>query len=118
MHRFYALPNPCDPNKNGLIHNQNHVVYRWDRNDCNVYFSVTKLDNVISAHFSSDKEGLKLMKDAIEECFEFLMDEYKWCEKIAGLVKRESVGRLIEKCGFVKKAYNEEQDIHIYERER
>ena len=85
---------------------------------CNVYFSVTKLDNVISAHFSSDTGGLRLMKEAINEGFDFLMDQYEWCEKVAAVVKRESVGRLIEKCGFVKKAYNENEQLYVYERER
>jgi len=85
----------------GLPINEHHIVYRWVHPDCKILFSVARLgEGGCSAHFASDKQGLRHLKEAIEEWCNFLFEKYEWCTMILAKTIEPSVGRLITKCGF------------------
>ena len=46
----------------GLTTNENHLVFRWNRDDCKVLFSASRRGNAASCHFASDKRGLRHIK--------------------------------------------------------
>lgn len=86
----------------GLSADDNHLVFRWVEIDCKILFSIARLGNGASCHFASDKAGLKKLKQAINEFCNYCFLLFDWCTMILAKVKRESVCRLIEKCGFEK----------------
>jgi len=84
----------------GLPTSKTHRNYRWAENECKILASVTFLGNAVSAHFASDKNGLRKLKDAISDfedfCFNFLK-----AEMILAKIEKKSVERLMKRCGFV-----------------
>ncbi len=70
--------------------------------------------NAISAHFASDKKGLRHIKSAIEDFCAWIFDTYKWCTMILAMIERPSVTRIVRKCGF--KHVIDNQGYKIYAR--
>lgn len=98
MPRFYEYEGDLI----GLATDANHVVFRWIESDCKILFSVARVGKGCSCHFASDKNGLRHIKQAINEFCEFLFRKFKWCNMILAKVEKNSVERLIRKCGFAK----------------
>jgi hypothetical protein len=93
-----------------------HQVYRWEkRDDCKILFSVTRKGNACSIHFASDPEGLRFLKEAIEDFIEFCF-EYQWCRMVIGFISKPSVMRLAEKMGFFLVQELPEEDVVVYAR--
>lgn len=95
----------------GLPCDRNHLVFRWGDNDCKILFSVCRRGNAASCHFASDKKGLRKLKQAINEFTAFVFDLFKWCIMSIAIVSKSSIGRLIEKCGYMAFAEYEDGDI-------
>ena len=85
---------------NGLVSDEDHLIYKWDRDDCLILFSVCRKGDAASCHFSSDKKGLRKVKDAIEAFSAFLFFEFKWCKMIIAQITIPSVCRIVEKLNF------------------
>ena len=85
----------------GLPTNENHRVYRWDRDDCKVLFSVTRRGCAAVGHFASDKRGLRHLKDAINQFTALCMVDFDWCKMVISLNERESIRKLLKRIGFV-----------------
>ena len=100
----------------GLPTNENHMVFRWNRQDCKVLFSASRRGNAASCHFASDKRGLRHIKEAVDGFVRFAFWLFDWCEMVLAQVGRASVGRLIEKTGFIPVA--EIDDTTVYMRAR
>lgn len=80
---------------------ENHLVFRWIEPNCKVLFSVCRQGNGASCHFASDKKGVFKIKRAINEFCEFVFWAFDWCEMIIAKINRESVTKLITRCGFI-----------------
>ena len=97
----------------GLPTNNNHLVFRWNRQDCKVLFSASRRGNAASCHFASDKRGLRHIKEAIDGFVRFAFWLFDWCEMVLAQVSIQSVGRLIQKIGFEPVADCEEGTIYM-----
>lgn len=75
-----------------------HQVWRWMESE--VYVSMTRRDNAIFCHFSAAPEALRHLKKATNELVSLLFELNPWCQVVMGSIKRDSVARLMEKCGF------------------
>lgn len=100
----------------GLTTTPNHLVFRWNRNDCKILFSAARQGNAMSCHFASDKSGLRLLKEAIDKFVCCVFQAFSWCTMVLANVNKPSVGRLIEKVGFAPIA--KADDMTIYARAR
>ena len=83
-----------------LLTSDNHLNFRWRQPDCNILFSVTQQGNAAVSHFTSDKSGLRRLKEAVNDWCEFCFYLFEWCEMVIGVIEKPSVTRLAEKCGF------------------
>lgn len=75
-----------------------HQVWRWMESE--VYVSMTRRENAIFCHFSATPEALRHLKKATNELVSLLFELNPWCQVVMGSIKRDSVARLMEKCGF------------------
>lgn len=85
----------------GLPCNENHLVFRWTNHDCKILFSCAEKQDGLSCHFASDKKGLRLLKKAINEWCDFVFSSTDYT-KILAVTGKESINRLIKKCGFIE----------------
>jgi hypothetical protein len=102
----------------GLGHDESHLVFIWCRNDCKVLFSATRKGNGMSCHFSSDKRGLRHLKEAINEFVQFVFGCCKWCKMVLAIIEKPSVERLVLKCGFDYVVDLDNLDHRVYMRAR
>jgi len=92
---------------------ENHLIFRWDFPECKVLFSVCKRGDAASCHIASDKKGLRFLKVACNEFFDFVMNEFKWCERVMVAIKKPSVCRLVEKIGFELLGYADDSSLYM-----
>lgn len=97
----------------GLCVNDNHSVYRWNNKDCKILISMTRHGNGMSCHFSSDKKGLRLVKNAIIDGMDYIFKKFDWCEMIFANIDTPSVERLVKKIGFSHVANSDSGRIFI-----
>lgn len=97
----------------GLCTNENHLVFRW-HGPGKILFSVSRRGNAASCHFASNKNGLRYIKKAVDEFVEFVFWLFDWCTMVVAQVTKDSVGRLIEKVGFMPVTSTDE--IKVYAR--
>lgn len=93
---------------------ENHAVLRWS--GARVFFSCCQKGQALSAHFSADREGIRLLKPAIEEFCAWAFASMPWCRMIFACIVRPSVARLVVKCGFT--LLETRDDLQIYVRFR
>lgn len=84
----------------GLCADKDHMVFRW-KGPGKVLFSVTQIDEAVSCHFASDKIGLRHLKKACDDFVNFCFYLFPWCKMVIACVAVSSVGRMIQKIGFV-----------------
>jgi hypothetical protein len=85
----------------GLVVTANHVVFRWNVDHCIILFSMCCQGASANCHFASNKAGLRYIKHCIDKFVRFVFSRYEWCRMVIANVSPASVGRLIEKVGFV-----------------
>lgn len=90
----------------GLYMDENYIALTYGDN---IRFSYAQRGEAISAHFSANKQGLRDIKPAIEEFCRWALRDYG-AEMVLATVKKKSVGRLIERCGF---SYAFTKDDHV-----
>jgi hypothetical protein len=100
----------------GLPTNDHHLNYRWDTDEAEVLFSVTRLGNSVSCHFASDLQGLYRIRKAIDEFADFIFSTCPWCRMILLKITSDKIERLIRRCGFEK--LTTIGDVKIYIRRR
>ncbi len=82
----------------GVLHNENYRVVQTE--DGHTTFSYTKQGKGMNCHFACDHEALRRSKQVINGFCEWLFSQYAWCECIFAIVNKQSVDRLVKKCGF------------------
>lgn len=97
----------------GLYVDENHLVFRW-HGPGKILFSVSRRGNAASCHFASNKHGLRYIKKAVDEFVRFVFWLFDWCTMVLAQVTKASVGRLIEKVGFMPVTSTE--DFTVYAR--
>lgn len=93
----------------GLPVNDKHLVYKWDK--ANILFSCTQRGNALSCHFAADKKSLRKLKAAINEWCDFVFSTTNY-DTILALTAKESINRLILKCGF-KPVIQSKQSLYV-----
>ena len=84
----------------GLLADESYAVFRYMHENCKILVSISKRGEAANCHFASDRNGLRLMKIAIEDWCDFCFWLFDWCDAVMAIVTRPSVGRLCEKTGF------------------
>lgn len=84
---------------NGLWWEEDHQVWRWL--DGEIYVSMTRRENTVFCHFSAKGASVRRLKDAIDEFCELVFGLMDWCMAVMACIKRDSVERLVKRCGFV-----------------
>lgn len=107
---------PFEGDLGELPTDNNHLVFKWANSDCKVLFSVSRLGDAASVHFSSDKSGLRNIKKAANEFCLFVFLLFDWCTMIIAKTTLKSVGRMIKKIGFNEVARN--STVTAYAREK
>ena len=82
----------------GIAHDENHAVFRWS--EARVFFSCCEKGDGLSAHFSTDRDGIRHIRQAIDEFCAWAFESMPWCRMIFACIVRKSVARLVVKCGF------------------
>jgi len=82
----------------GIATDDDHAVFRWMKG--RVFFSCCQKGDTLSAHFSADRAGIRLLKQAIGEFCDWAFASLPWCKMIFACIERPSVERLVVKCGF------------------
>ncbi len=94
----------------GVLRNENYRVVQTIDGD--ITFSYTKQGDGMVCHFAASKDALRGLKQAINGFCAWMFENYH-PKCIFAVVKRKSVGRLIEKCGF-KHIADDERKQMIY----
>lgn len=96
-----------------LLTSSYYMNFKWVESDCNILFSATRQGNAITAHFTSDKAGLRRLEQAVNEWCDFCFWLFDWCEMIIGIIERNSVCKLAERCKFEQVASFGKTKIYI-----
>ena len=83
----------------GVCRSDNHALYEWNGKG-KVVFSATALGKGLSIHFAAEKKSLREIKPAINEFCKWAFKTFE-CRMIFGEISRESIARIVKKCGFV-----------------
>lgn len=97
----------------GVLMNKVNLACVWS-GPGRVIFSFARRGQGMSAHFSSDKKGLRHIKAAINDFCVWIFENYRWCRMIFAMITKPSVERLVKKCLFTYLA--RQNDIRIYVR--
>lgn len=98
----------------GVAEDGNHAVFKWSEAD--LFVSCCQKGAAISAHFATDRAGIRSLKHAIDEFCAWVFGTMSWCRMIFACIVRPSVERLVVKCGF---SFLETRDgVQIYARFR
>nr|WP_294975016.1 hypothetical protein [uncultured Pseudomonas sp.] len=98
----------------GLYWEPKYQVWRWTKG--RIYASLTREEDAIFCHFSAAPSSVRDMKEAVNDFCALAFELLPWCTMIMGCIKRDSVVRLVKKCGFVHVI--DHKDLKIYVRYR
>ncbi len=87
---------PCE-DKGGVAVDENYMVVRHESGVC---FSFAQRGNAVMAHFSAKGPALRRIKESINDFCDWVFSALPWAEMIMAVIKKPSVVRLVEKCGF------------------
>lgn len=91
----------------------NHIVYRWGNPKCKVLFSLCKRGDSAACHIASDKKGLRFLKGACNEFFDFIMSNFDWCKRVIVAIELPSVCRMVKKIGFELLGYADNSSLYM-----
>lgn len=97
----------------GLPCDENYLVFRWRNPDCRIYFSIAQKGAAVTAHFSSDKAGLRHLKTVIPLFCDWLFQEFDWCRMVFAIIGPKSIVRLTERCGFEHLLTNDRATVMV-----
>ncbi len=98
-----ALVNFVFATDDKVVQNESYHVVKWP-GPGKIFGSYVRRGEALTVHFSSDKKGLRHIKQAINDFCEWAFHMFEWCKMIIALIEKPSVIRLVEKCGFKKVA--------------
>jgi YD repeat-containing protein len=87
----------------GVLQTDNTLTYVWD-GPGRIIASFLAQGDALSAHFASNKSGVRNIKTAINDFCVWAFERYKWCTMILAITEKPSVSRIVEKCGFFQVA--------------
>lgn len=91
---------------------RNYLIFRWTGSG-EILFSVTQKGKAAFVHFTSDKAGLRHIKQAFNEFCDFVFWLFEWCTMIMAHVERKpSIGRVLLKCEFEEITGNENAKVY------
>ena len=82
----------------GVLRNDNYRVAQ--AMGSRITFSYARKGKGMDCHFAADKTSLRSLKGTINAFCEWIFHDYPWCECIFAVVDKNSVDRLVKKCGF------------------
>lgn len=97
----------------GLPHDGNYLIYRYNSPHCRIYFSVAQKGSAMTAHFSSDQQGLRQLKTAIPLFCDYIFNNFKWCRMIFAITGPRSIVRLCERCNFEHLLINDNVKVMV-----
>lgn len=75
-----------------------HQIWKWMEGD--VYVSMTRRENAVFCHFAAKPSALRHLREATTEFVELVFELMPWCQVVMGSITKDSVAKLMEKCGF------------------
>jgi len=97
----------------GVVKTKKHVLMQWTDGIHRVVCSATRHGDALSCHFAASKDSLRYIKQAINEFTPWAFNVCPWCKMIIANIKRQSVKRVVEKCGFELFAYFDENSLYF-----
>lgn len=79
-----------------LYIDENHLVYEINGN----WFSFTKKGNSLMVHWAT--RNVRKARESSNQFCNWAFETFPWCRMIIGPIKRRSVVKLAERCGFIK----------------
>lgn len=89
------------------------VVVEWKEDGRRVVFSYAKQGNGITVHLASDRANLRYLEPALNDFCEWLFSNYAWCTMLFGIIERDSIKRLAQRCGFQPLCPQGEYEIYV-----
>ncbi len=96
----------------GVAFDENHIIVEWCANG-KVVFSMERRGNALCCHFSSDKKGLRHIKQAINDFVELVRDKFDWCKMLIAIINKPSVERVVKKVDFCHIGFVGESKIYV-----
>ncbi|QZA71255.1 hypothetical protein AH02_10 [Pseudomonas phage AH02] len=75
-----------------------YVIWKWSEAD--VFVSLIRDESALFCHFAASGEGVRRLKQAINEFCCKVFDDFPWCFAVMACITLESVVRLVRKCNF------------------
>ena len=95
----------------GVCRTDKHALYEWNGKG-RIVISITALGEALSCHFAAEKKSLRELKEAINEFCEWAFKAFE-CKMIFAEISRDSIVRIVKKCGFVHILDCEEGVIYV-----
>lgn len=105
-----------DNNFGRLPTNKNHLNFKWLEPDCTVLFSITRQGSGASCHFTADKNGMKKIKQAINDFCEFVFENFVWCKMILAKIQIKKVEEVVKQCSFIWTVTTKKYTLYIRKR--
>ena len=83
----------------GVLMSPQNVAVEWI-GPGRIVCSFAQRGQAVSAHFSSDRRGLRHLKSAINDFCNWVFGAFEWCSMVIAIINKPSVVRLVKKCGF------------------
>jgi len=84
-----------------LSYNENYAIVEWEGPGRILFSFAQKGDKpALLCHFSSDSDGLRHIKTAIDDFAHYVRETMPWCKMLLATIDRPSIKRLVEKCSF------------------
>ena len=89
------------------------LVVEWTEGGHRVVFSFARLGDAMTAHFAAEKSSLREIKTAIDDFVQWIFYAYPWSRAVFAVTGRQSIGRLVQKCGFGWLTRRHDYDIYM-----
>lgn len=96
---FTRIPNPNQFKTLGLAYNEKYHVYLWDDPETQagrVLFSVCRQGEALMCHFAADFKGLRQIRRAIADFYQYLQHHYAH-RMVLAYVLKPSVMRFLDR---------------------
>ena len=94
--------------------NSNHRYVEYK--DGHIVFSYTQKGKAMAAHVAADKQGLRYIKQSINDFCDWLFYNYSYINMVLAVIEKKSIERVVKKCNF--KYVDNVQGYNVYTRLR
>lgn len=95
----------------GVQKRSHHVAIEWI-GPGRIIFSFAQRGQAMSAHFASDKAGLRHLKTAIDDFCQWVFESLDDIDMVLAIMTLPSVVRLVQRCGFLYVLTDEDREIY------